>query len=82
MYTETELIRYVDGAQISRVIGADAYFRYIDIDNLRIYRNRYDGALSLRGVVDADDLTRDDVREILEVLTEAEDSDEVQKVQN
>lgn len=70
MYTQSELIRYVDGAQISRVIGADAYLIYIDIDNLRIYRNRYDGALSLRGVVDADDLTAEDVREILEILTE------------
>ena len=72
MYHESELIRYVDSAQISRVIGADAYLSYVDIDNLRLYRNRYDGALSLRGVVDADDLTRDDVRQILWMLEDEE----------
>lgn len=68
MYTMTELIRYVDSAQLCRVIGPDAYLIYVDIDDLRIYRNMYDGALSLRGVVNADDLTRDDVRQILWML--------------
>jgi hypothetical protein len=74
MYKQSELIRYVNAGQISRVIGADALMLYIGIDDLRIYRNRYDGALSLRGVVDADDLTRDDVREILEILCNEEET--------
>lgn len=70
MYKPTELIRLVNGAQIARAIGDEAFELYTEIVPLMIFRNKYDGKISLRGVIVADDIEPDDVINYLSVFAD------------
>ena len=70
MYNTKELIRLVNGAQIARAIGEEAFEIYMEIIPLQIYRNKYDGKISLRGVINADDIEEDDVINYLRVFVD------------
>lgn len=70
MYRPNELVRLINGAQIARLIGEEAFDLYNEIVPLMIYKNKYDGKISLRGLIIADDLYPDDVIEYLRIFVD------------
>ena len=70
MYRPNELVRLINGAHIARLIGEEAFDLYNEIVPLMIYKNKYDGKISLRGLIIADDLYPDDVIEYLRIFVD------------
>lgn len=48
---------------ILKLLGDDAYSVYITVDPLHIFLDTKDGTFSVRGALDADDLTEDQLRD-------------------